>query len=391
MDAANGSGIHQLACQSLRRICSFPENESKMSFKFRKRIKIVPGFAINLSKGWPSLSIDGDGSTIDGGRRASRTKLGITGTGLSWQFGGQRHIHKAVQAQADVRAVHAQGTSKAVRAQADIILITKRMEALAKRLARNAAGNNFWRKAAFEQAQLLDRMLDLARASENDQLVAAVQKCHNAWGDGNPYYRAALDSGMTITDCLATVLAGNPFDQEGPANLLNRPQTNASEVNEGPVPESSTTGGRLVPEEKHAQPLEAAALWPDWWTMFGRNLLPPLIGFVMGAGMISLVHLVAAHKTTSHSSLVEPAPPLLKQPAAMPTPQIPAATPTPESQPATPTPSPLTPTPSPGQVTAPPSPAEPGTHGKAFRKHPIHNSTRSGAVMRQTDEDFIRN
>jgi uncharacterized protein DUF4236 len=363
-----------------------------MSFKFRKRIKIVRGFAINLSKGWPSLLVDADGSIIDGGRHGSRTNLGNTGTGLSWQFGAQRHIHKAVQVQADVKAVHAQGTSKAVRAQADIILITKRMEALAKRLARNAAGNDFWKKAAIEQAQLLDRMLDVAKASENDQLVAAVRKCHKAWGDGNPHYREALDSGMTITDCLANVLASRPSVQCEPANLLNCPQTSASKVNERAVPESSASPGRLAPQEKRARPLEGAALWPFWRTVFGRNILPPVIGFVMGAGMISVVYLVAPHKTKSHPSLVDPAPPpLLKQPAAMPTARIPAATPTPESQTATPTPSPLTPTPAPVQATAPLLPREPGTQGKALRKHPIHNSARSGAVMRQADADFIRN
>ena len=37
-----------------------------MSFRFRKRIKIAPGLHINLSKGWPSLSIRGHGATSPG-------------------------------------------------------------------------------------------------------------------------------------------------------------------------------------------------------------------------------------------------------------------------------------------------------------------------------------
>src|ERR1700675_2150728 len=114
-----------------------------MSFRFQRRIKIAPGLAINLSKGWPSLSIGGHGTTINVSRRSPRGTLGLPETGMRWQFGGDRHIHKTIQAQADVRAVHAQGTVKAVKAQAEIIAITKRMETAAKRLTRTAAGRTY--------------------------------------------------------------------------------------------------------------------------------------------------------------------------------------------------------------------------------------------------------
>jgi hypothetical protein len=354
-----------------------------MSFKFRKRIKIVPGFAINLQKGWPSLSI-GDGSTIDIGRRGPRTQLGTAETGTSWHFGGHRYIHKAIQAQADVRAVHAQGTSKAVRAQADIIAITKRMEALAKRLERSAAGNNFWKKAAIEQAQLLDRMLTVAKASENDQLVAAVQKCHHAWGDGNPHYRAALDSGLTIADCLAAVLAGKQSEQSGSESLLKQPETTESKASERVVRVSSTNRGQLVPAQKQWQPCAAeVAIWPVRWKAIGRNLVLPMIGFIMGAATVTVVFVVAAHKTKLHPRLVELATPLPKQPAAMPASRTIAATPIPETQVATPTPQPSTSTASPVQIASTPSPRELGIQEKALRKRPTHNSTRqSKAGMR---------
>jgi hypothetical protein len=55
----------------------------KMSFRFHKRIKIVPRLNMNLSKGWPSLSIGGRGATINLARLGSRTTFGVPGTGMS--------------------------------------------------------------------------------------------------------------------------------------------------------------------------------------------------------------------------------------------------------------------------------------------------------------------
>ena len=162
-----------------------------MSFRLCKQIKIAPGLAINLSPGWPSLSIGGLDATKNVARRGTGTTFGSPGTGMNWQFAGRRHLHRAVQVQADVKAVHAQGTVKAVQAQAEIIAITKEMESVAKRLTKNAAGSIYWQKAAIEQAQLLDRMLDIAKASGNDQLIAAVQKCREACLDGKPHFEPA--------------------------------------------------------------------------------------------------------------------------------------------------------------------------------------------------------
>lgn len=54
-----------------------------MKLRFRKRIKIMPGLWINLSKGAPSLSMGGHGATINVGKRGLKGTLGLPGSGLS--------------------------------------------------------------------------------------------------------------------------------------------------------------------------------------------------------------------------------------------------------------------------------------------------------------------
>jgi hypothetical protein len=334
-----------------------PVEGLQMRFRFRKRDKIAPGLSIISSKGWPSLSIGGHGVTTNVGRIGPRGAVGIPGSGLSWQIGGQRHIHKAVQVQSDVRAVHAQGTIKAVQAQAAIIAITKRMETLAKRLTRNAAGSSYWKKAAIEQAQLLDRMLDVAKASENSQLIAAVQKCHQAWGDGDPHLRAALNSGLTITECLEKVLAGKRLDPNHPVTINN--------LKEPAVDGSFSNPDRGVLEQKPAQrSIDEPAFWSGLWKALGRNVVFPLLG----SGVIATVYLIAAHKTTSQAPVTESANPTLVKPAEMPASQTVAATPAPQL---------ATPAPSPVESTPTPSRNEQVIHRKtAGKKHSGHSSTR---------------
>ena len=43
-----------------------------MGFRFRKRIRIAPGLAINISKSGVSTSIGGKGSTINIGKKGER-------------------------------------------------------------------------------------------------------------------------------------------------------------------------------------------------------------------------------------------------------------------------------------------------------------------------------
>ena len=334
-----------------------------MGFRFRKRNKIVPGLSINLSKGWPSLSIGGHGVTTNVGRNGPRGTVGIPGSGLSWQIGGHRHIHKAVQVQSDVRAVHAQGTIKAVQAQAAIIAITKRMETLAKRLTRNAAGSSYWKRAAIEQAQLLDKMLDVAKESENSQLIAAVQKCHDAWGDGDPHLREALNSGLTITECLEKVLAGKRLDPNHPVTINNAVTIN--NLKEPAAHGAFSNPDPWVLEQKPAQrSIDEPAFWSGLWKALGRNVVLPLLG----SGVIATVYLIAAHKTTSRPPVIESATPTPGKPAEMPASPTVAATPPPQLS---------TPTPSAVESTPTPSRQEQVIHHKtAGKKHSSHSSTR---------------
>jgi len=75
-----------------------------MGFKFRKRIKLASGLWVNLSKGFPSVSIGKRGLTTNIGKRGVRTPVGIPGSGLShttktvkWPEGdSSQHVPPAV-------------------------------------------------------------------------------------------------------------------------------------------------------------------------------------------------------------------------------------------------------------------------------------------------------
>src|SRR6202040_2473337 len=53
-----------------------------MTWRFRKRIKILPGLWINLNKGAPSLSIGGRGATTNISKRGVASTVGLPGIGL---------------------------------------------------------------------------------------------------------------------------------------------------------------------------------------------------------------------------------------------------------------------------------------------------------------------
>jgi hypothetical protein len=57
-----------------------------MGLRFQKRIKILPGVYINLSKSGVSASLGGHGATVNVGSTGRRmVTLGIPGTGLSYR------------------------------------------------------------------------------------------------------------------------------------------------------------------------------------------------------------------------------------------------------------------------------------------------------------------
>lgn len=55
-----------------------------MGLRFRKRIKILPGVYINLSKSGVSTSLGGKGLTVNLRGDKTRTTVGIPSTGISY-------------------------------------------------------------------------------------------------------------------------------------------------------------------------------------------------------------------------------------------------------------------------------------------------------------------
>jgi hypothetical protein len=56
-----------------------------MSWRFRRRLKILPGLWINLSKKGGSLSVGGHGLTANISKKGERETVGLPGTGISYQ------------------------------------------------------------------------------------------------------------------------------------------------------------------------------------------------------------------------------------------------------------------------------------------------------------------
>ncbi|HIE8936341.1 TPA: DUF4236 domain-containing protein [Klebsiella quasipneumoniae subsp. similipneumoniae] len=66
-----------------------------MGFRFRKRIRIAPGLAINISKSGVSTSIGPKGATTNISGRGIKTTVGIPGSGLSYTVGPGKKSGKA--------------------------------------------------------------------------------------------------------------------------------------------------------------------------------------------------------------------------------------------------------------------------------------------------------
>ena len=59
---------------------------SIMGFRFRKRIRILPGISLNLGKsGFTSVSAGFRGFTVNLGNKGTKTTTSLPGTGLSYQ------------------------------------------------------------------------------------------------------------------------------------------------------------------------------------------------------------------------------------------------------------------------------------------------------------------
>ena len=59
-----------------------PADDGLMGFRFYRRLPLVPGLRINLSKSGPSLSVGHRGGWFTIGPRGARTTVGVPGTGF---------------------------------------------------------------------------------------------------------------------------------------------------------------------------------------------------------------------------------------------------------------------------------------------------------------------
>ena len=55
-----------------------------MSWRFRRRLRIIPGVTLNVGKRGISVSIGARGAHVTYGRRGRRGTIGLPGTGLSY-------------------------------------------------------------------------------------------------------------------------------------------------------------------------------------------------------------------------------------------------------------------------------------------------------------------
>ena len=67
------------------------------SLRFFRRVKVIPGVTMNLSKSGPSFSFGARGAHVTVGRRGVRRTVGVPGTGLFYTSRSGHHtgVHNA--------------------------------------------------------------------------------------------------------------------------------------------------------------------------------------------------------------------------------------------------------------------------------------------------------
>jgi hypothetical protein len=56
-----------------------------MGFRFRRRIKLIPGFWLNLSRSGISASVGGHGATLNIGKGGAQGTISLPGSGVSYR------------------------------------------------------------------------------------------------------------------------------------------------------------------------------------------------------------------------------------------------------------------------------------------------------------------
>jgi hypothetical protein len=101
-----------------------------MGLRFRRRIRLLPGIAVNLSKTGASLSVGGRGGTVNFGPRGTRTTLSIPGTGISYSTLHSSGSSRRRSTEAGARAQFTQTRQEFERAAAGFPAMKKKGEEL---------------------------------------------------------------------------------------------------------------------------------------------------------------------------------------------------------------------------------------------------------------------
>jgi hypothetical protein len=64
-----------------------------MGLRFRRRLRILPGLWLNVSKSGVSTSIGGHVATLNLSKRGKMTTLGLPGSGLSYRSSREPWVH----------------------------------------------------------------------------------------------------------------------------------------------------------------------------------------------------------------------------------------------------------------------------------------------------------
>jgi len=74
-----------------------------MGFRFRKRVKVMPGVSLNFSTKGVRCSLGGRGATLNVGKNGMRATVGLPGTGMSYseKIGSPKKSNPAIENNSD--------------------------------------------------------------------------------------------------------------------------------------------------------------------------------------------------------------------------------------------------------------------------------------------------
>ena len=157
-----------------------------MGFRFQKRISILPGVRINLSKGGVSTSLGPRGADVNIGRNGVTTNAGIPGTGLSYRskvggtgklgilalvvglgYWGFQHFSKIEKAIAPITHSKMASPPAAAPAASSSLRYVHR-EGAVLRETKSTSGNGLKKEVKGAQVTLLESDGDWAKVQDGD-------------------------------------------------------------------------------------------------------------------------------------------------------------------------------------------------------------------------------